>query len=145
MPNVRKSAIVPSSCEAMFALVEDVESYPQFLPWCGGTEVFERTAEITRARLDVAYHGLRTHIATLNRKERPERMTLEFIDGPFERFGGEWRFAPLGGEGCRVELALDYAFSSSTLERLLGGLFGDIADTLVDSFVQRAAALPPAG
>ena len=138
MPTVRKSAIVPCSCEAMFALVDDVESYPQFLPWCSGTEVFEREPGITRARLDVSYHGLRTHVATLNRNQRPERIDLEFEEGPFERFGGAWTFAPLGEAGCKVELALEYEFSSRALATLLGPLFGDIADTLVERFVQRA-------
>lgn len=141
MPTVRKSAIVPISCEVMFALVEAIESYPEFLPWCSGTEVFERSRKVTRARLDVSYRGLRTHIATLNRKRPPEAIELEFEDGPFERFGGEWRFAPLGKDGCKVELALDYAFSSTALETLLGPLFGDIADTMVESFVRRAESL----
>ena len=141
MPTVRKSAIVPCSCESMFELVDDIESYPDFLPWCSGTEVFERTSRLTRARLDVSYHGLRTHIATRNRKQPPGHIELEFEEGPFERFGGEWRFAPLGEEGCKVELALDYAFSSNALAKLLGPLFGDIADTMVESFVRRAEAM----
>ena len=141
MPTVRKSAIVPRSCEAMFDLVEDIESYPEFLPWCSGTEVFERGPGITRARLDVSYHGLRTHVSTLNRKQAPERIELEFEDGPFKRFGGEWRFSPLGGEGCKVELALDYELSSGALATLLGPLFGDIADTMMESFVRRAEAV----
>ena len=145
MPTVRKSAIVPCTCEEMFALVEDIERYPEFLPWCAATEVLERGAEVTRARLDVSYHGLKTHIATRNRKHPPDRIELAFEDGPFERFGGEWRFSPLGGEGCKVELALDYEFSSRTLSTLLGGLFGDIADTMVESFVRRAEALGRGG
>lgn len=141
MPTVRKSAIVPCSCEAMFALVEDIERYPEFLPWCSGTEVFERGPQLTRARLDVSYHGLKTHIATVNRKREPESISLGFEDGPFERFGGEWRFAPLGEAGCKVELALDYEFSSKALATLLGPLFGNIADTMVDSFVRRVEAV----
>jgi ribosome-associated toxin RatA of RatAB toxin-antitoxin module len=148
MSTVRKSVIVPSSCAAMFALVDDVEGYPEFLPWCAATEVFERSEQVTRARLDIDYHGLKTHISTLNRKHEPTRMTLEFVDGPFRRFRGEWHFTPLGGAGCKVELALDYAFASATLEKLLGRVFGHIAETLVDSFVRRAEALerrPPGG
>ena len=141
MPTVRKSAIVPCSCESMFDLVYDVESYPDFLPWCAGTEVFERGPLVTRARLDVSYHGLRTHVATLNRKQPPARIALEFEEGPFERFGGEWRFSSLGEEGCKVELALDYTFSSNALAALLGPLFGDIADTMVESFVRRAESM----
>ena len=141
MPTVRKSAIVPCSCESMFGLVEDIEAYPDFLPWCSGTEVFERSPGITRARLDVSYHGLRTHVSTLNRKHAPERIELEFQEGPFERFGGEWRFSPLGEEGCKVELALEYEFASRALAKLLGPLFGDIADTMVESFVRRAESV----
>lgn len=147
MSTVRRSVIVPRSCEAMFALVDDVESYPRFLPWCASTEVFERTGEVTHARLDIDYHGLRTHISTLNRKEAPSRMGLAFVDGPFRQFTGEWRFTPLGDEGCKVELSMDYAFASATLEKLMGRVFGHIAETLVESFVRRAEALaarPPA-
>jgi ribosome-associated toxin RatA of RatAB toxin-antitoxin module len=140
MPTVRKSVIVPRSCETMFALVDDVERYPEFLPWCSSTEVFERTAEVTRARIDIDYHGLTSHISTLNRKRPPREMTLEFVDGPFEQFAGLWRFTKLGDDGCRVEFSLDYAFSSKALEVLLGPVFGNIIETLVDRFVQRAEA-----
>jgi ribosome-associated toxin RatA of RatAB toxin-antitoxin module len=136
---------VPCSCDEMFALVEDIESYPEFLPWCSATEVFERSTAITRARLDVSYHGLKTHLATRNEKHAPERIELAFEDGPFDRFGGEWRFSPLGAEGCKVDLRLDYDFSSKTLATLLGPVFGDIADTLVDSFVQRADSISRGG
>ena len=137
MPTVLKSVLVPHSAALMFALVEDVERYPEFLPWCPRTTVFERTPEITRARLDIDYHGLVSHVSTLNRKE-PDRMDLEFVDGPFERFRGHWRFLSLGDEGCRVEFALDYAFSSAPMNRLLAPVFGQIIETLVDRFVARA-------
>ena len=142
MANVSKSVLVPHSAQRMFALVDGVEEYPEFLPWCAATEVFERSAEITRARLDIDYHGLRTHISTFNRKEAPARMTLELVDGPFERFAGEWRFTPLGDEGCRVELALDYVLSSKTIDRVLAPVFGYIMETLVDRFVARADGRP---
>src|SRR5258708_5616180 len=103
MPNVRKSVIVTRACSTMFDLVEDIERYPDFLPWCSGAEVLERTAKATRARLDIDYHGLKMQFTTLNRKERPKRMTMELAEGPFERLAGEWRFVPLGEHGCRVE------------------------------------------
>jgi ribosome-associated toxin RatA of RatAB toxin-antitoxin module len=138
MPTVRKSVIVPHSCEAMFDLVDAAERYPEFLPWCSGTEVFERTDEITRARLDIDYHGLRSHVSTLNRKQRPGKMALEFVDGPFEQFRGQWRFTALGAQGCRVELDLEYTFANGALEALLAPVFGHIMDTLVDRFVERA-------
>ena len=142
MPTVRKSVIVSRPAAAMFALVDDVESYPRFLPWCSGAEVFERTDKVTVARLDIDYHGLTTSIKTRNEKRPPERMSLDFVEGPFERFKGGWRFVELGEEGCRVEFALDYTFSSAALETLLGGVFGHIVETLVDRFVQRAESMP---
>jgi len=143
MTTVRKSVIVAHARETMFELVERCERYPEFLPWCSGAEVFERTPELTRARLDIAYRGLKTHIATLNRKHYPDSIRLEFLDGPFRQFGGEWRFAALGEAGCRVELALDYTFRSTALEAMLGSVFGHIVETLVDRFVARAAEMEP--
>jgi ribosome-associated toxin RatA of RatAB toxin-antitoxin module len=148
MPTVRKSVIVAQPRATMFDLVDGVEHYPEFLPWCAGTEVFERTAEVTKARIDIDYHGLASHITTLNRKDAPSSMTLEFVDGPFEKFKGLWRFVPLGEAGCRVDFSLDYAFSNGALETVLGPVFGHIIETLVDRFVSRAEgsgreSLPP--
>jgi ribosome-associated toxin RatA of RatAB toxin-antitoxin module len=141
MRTVLKSVLVPHSARTMFDLVDDCERYPEFLPWCAATEVFERTAEVTRARLDIDYHGLTTHIATLNRKQAPERMDLEFVEGPFDRFKGHWRFVALGDAGCRVEFSVDYAFSSGAMDKLLAPVFGHIIETLVERFVMRADSL----
>ncbi len=142
---VRKSAIVPSSCERMFALVEQCERYPEFLPWCSAAEVFERTDEHTRARLHIDYRGLKTRIATHNLKQPPHSLTLEFVEGPFDHFHAQWSFSPLGEHGCKVQFALEYRFSGKAMEALLGPVFGYIAETLVHSFVQRAEALGPEG
>jgi len=145
MPTVRKSVIVPHSRETMFALVDACERYPEFLPWCSGAEVFERTADLTRARIEIDYHGLKSHVSTLNRKHPPGRMDLELVDGPFEAFAGHWSFSALGEAGCRVELALDYAFSNGVLEALLGPVFGHVLETLVERFVARAGAQAAGG
>ena len=139
MPTVRKSAIVERPAEAMFALVDAVEHYPEFLPWCTATELIERTDLTTHARLHVDYHGLKTEFATVNRKQAPEWMHLDFTAGPFERFHGHWRFVALGDAGCHVEFTLDYAFQSRALEALLGPAFGHIAQTLLQRFVERAS------
>lgn len=140
MATVRKSVIVPHSCEAMFDLVDDFERYPEFLPWCRRAEVLQRDDGMDLARLHIDYHGLRTHIATRNAKDRPRRMTLELVEGPFTRFGGEWTFHALGESGCKVQLALDYTLGG-TLQGLLAPVFGHIAETLVERFVQRADEL----
>jgi ribosome-associated toxin RatA of RatAB toxin-antitoxin module len=138
MPTVTKSVIVPHTAERMFELVDGVEDYADFLPWCSGTRVIERTAEVTRARLDIDYHGLRSHFTTRNVKHPPRRMDMELEEGPFERLEGRWRFTPLGDEGCRVELQVDYELASSAMARVLTPVFGHIMETLVDGFVARA-------
>jgi ribosome-associated toxin RatA of RatAB toxin-antitoxin module len=141
MPIVRKSVIVDHAAAQMFALVDAVEDYPRFLPWCAGVELLARTPELTHARIAIDYHGVKSHVATRNRKGFPEWMTLEFAEGPFERFQGHWGFHALGPEGCRVEFELDYAFASRALDALLAPVFGHIVETLVERFVERADAL----
>ena len=141
MATVLKSVIVPHSAATMFALVDDVERYPEFLPWCSGSAVLERTREITRARIEIGYLGLESRISTVNRKEEPQLMDLELVEGPFDEFRGRWRFVALGEEGCRVELALHYVLSSAALGTAMRPILGQILETIVDRFVARAEAL----
>jgi len=138
MPTVRKSVIVARPASAMFALVEDCTRYPEFLPWCSGAGFHERGAEVSRAWIDIDYHGLASRITTMNRLAPPGRIDLEFVDGPFDDFHGHWCFVPLGAEGCRVEFAVDYRFASRAAETMLAPVFGHIIETLVDRFVERA-------
>lgn len=122
----------------MFALVDAVEDYPQFLPWCGAATVLHRDEAVTRATIRIDYHGIRQSFTTENLKRRPEEMSIRLVEGPFRRLEGTWRFAALGGQGCKVELRLNYEFKGRVLERLLGPVFDYIANSLVDSFVRRA-------
>ena len=138
MPSFRVTRAVKHTPQQMYDLVADVERYPEFLPWCPRTAVLERTPELTRARIDVDYHGLKTSFSTRNAKRPPHAMTLELVEGPFESLAGEWRFEPLGDDGCRVELSLDYQASGGALTALLAPVFGQIVETLVDRFVERA-------
>jgi len=141
MRTLRKSVIVAHPASALYALVEAYERYPEFLPWCSRAEVLERTESSSRARLEIDYRGLKTHLATSNRMAPPQRIDLEFVEGPFEHFQGHWRFVPLGEEGCRVEFALDYRFSSRAFESMLGVVFRHVLDALVDQFIARADRL----
>jgi ribosome-associated toxin RatA of RatAB toxin-antitoxin module len=141
MPTVSKSVLVPRSAEQMFALVDDVERYPQFLPWCSGARVLERNDEVTRARLEIDYRGLRTHFTTVNRKQPPRRMDLQLEEGAFERLEGRWLFTSLGEEGSRVELTLDYELARGSLNLVVAPVLGHIMETLVDRFVARAESL----
>jgi ribosome-associated toxin RatA of RatAB toxin-antitoxin module len=140
MAAVQKLVLVPYGSEQMFELVERIEDYPQFLPWCGGATILERTAEETLARLDIDYRGVRAHFTTANRVERPERIVIALRSGPFQQLDGTWRFTALGA-GSKVELALRYEFANAVLERLIGPVFSRIAHSFVDAFVARAEAM----
>jgi ribosome-associated toxin RatA of RatAB toxin-antitoxin module len=138
LTHVVKSVLVDRPAAKLFALVDECERYPEFLPWCAGAQVFERTPETTRARLDIDYHGLKTHITTVNRKQPPERIDLTLDEGPFDDFRGSWRFTSLGDQGCRVELEVEYEFAAATMAGLLRPAFAHIIETLVERFVARA-------
>jgi ribosome-associated toxin RatA of RatAB toxin-antitoxin module len=138
MPTVRKSVIVPHAARAMFELVDRCEDYPRFLPWCARATVSERTAALTRGKLEIDFRGLRTSIATINHKRAPREIRMELQDGPFESFDGRWTFVPLGEEGCRVELAITYELASGALQVAMAPVFGYITETLVERFVERA-------
>jgi ribosome-associated toxin RatA of RatAB toxin-antitoxin module len=138
---VERQALVSHAAARMCALVADVESYPRFLPWCSGAEVLSRDATRTVATLHVDYRGVRQQFTTENRTHAPEHIELALVRGPFRSLNGEWRFTPLAADACRVELALAYQLASPLLERLLGPVFDQIANTLVDAFVRRADAV----
>jgi ribosome-associated toxin RatA of RatAB toxin-antitoxin module len=138
MALVEKSVLIERTPAQMFGLVDRVEDYPQFLPWCGGTELHERTATRTAATLRISYHGIKSQFSTENIKEEPHLMEIRLTDGPFAHMDGRWRFTPLGETACKVEFRLHYEFSSHLLEKVLGPVFNHIADTFVESFVKRA-------
>ena len=122
----------------MFELVDAVEKYPEFLPWCGGSECNFRDDKITRATLHINYRGIRQSFSTENVKTPPLLMQIRLIEGPFRTLEGSWRFADLNGRGCKVELSLHYEFSNRLLEKLIGPVFSYIANSMVDAFVKRA-------
>ncbi|MBI5785642.1 MAG: type II toxin-antitoxin system RatA family toxin [Rhodocyclales bacterium] len=138
MAVVEKSVLIERTAVQMFELVDRVEDYPKFLPWCGGTELLERTDSKTAARIHINYHGLKAHFATENAKEMPRRMNIRLREGPFRSMDGGWSFTPLGETACKVEFRLQYEFSSRILEKALGPVFHHIANTFVESFVKRA-------
>jgi len=141
MAAIKKQVLIEFSAERMFELVDRVEDYPQFLPWCGGTELLERCSDKTVARIHINYHGIKAHFATENDKQFPSSMTIRLREGPFSDLNGAWNFTPLGENACKVEFVLNYTFSSQLLEKVLGKVFHHIIDTFVDSFVKRAAQL----
>ena len=122
----------------MFAQVDAVEKYPEFLPWCGDTEMMVRDEILTRATIHINYHGIRQSFSTENAKREPHLMQIRLIEGPFRTLEGSWRFTELGGAGCKIELSLRYEFANRMLDKLVGRVFGYIVNNLVDAFVKRA-------
>jgi len=141
MPSIRRSVLVAHSADAMFDLVDRVEDYPQFLPWCGGSEVLARDAHITRARVDIDFRGLKQSFTTENLKVTGESMQLRLVEGPFSALQGSWTFQKLSPAASKVILELEYTFGNIALERVVGPVFAVITETMVDRFVARADAL----
>ena len=141
MSVVEKSVLVGYSAQQMFALVDAVEAYPQFLPWCERAHVSHRDESRTRATLHINYHGARQSFTTENAKEPPHKMSVRLVEGPFRVLDGEWCFIALRENACKIEFRLHYEFSSRLLEMLVGPVFTYIANTMVDAFVKRADEL----
>ena len=138
MAVVYKSVLLAYSAEQMFALVERVEDYPQFLPWCGGVDVRERLNDSLTATIMIQYRGVKQSFTTTNLHAAPESMQMRLIDGPFKSLDGSWQFTPLRLDACKVEFNLNYEFSNKVLEQVVGPVFGIIANSLVDSFCKQA-------
>lgn len=138
---VVRSALVRFSAAQMFGLVDDIERYPEFLPWCSGTAVTRRDADTTCATIKVSYRGIRQSFSTQNTKQYPHHMTMKLVEGPFRMLDGEWRFTTLDAGACKIDFFLQYEFSGVLLEKLAGPVFGYIAGTMVDAFLKRAEQL----
>ncbi len=135
---VRKSVLIERSSQQMFDLVDRVEDYPQFLPWCSLTRCEFRDDTKTVATLHINYRNVKSHFTTENEKESPSSMKIRLVDGPFRRLEGLWRFKPLSAQACKIEFQLSYEFSSKMFEKVIGPVFSQIANSFVDAFVRRA-------
>jgi ribosome-associated toxin RatA of RatAB toxin-antitoxin module len=141
MKRVARSALVECSAQTFYELVEDVESYPKFLPWCVAATVGERSEGRTVATLTVGAKGLRQSFTTENRNLPGRSIEMRLVEGPFKHLAGAWRFTPLTSEATKVEFSLEYEFSSRVIAAALGPIFAHIADSTVEAFTRRAIAL----
>ena len=138
MAVVHKSVFLGYSAQQMFDLVAKIEDYPKFLPWCGGVEIRERHDNTVVASVGINYHGVKQNFTTSNENVAPTAINMKLVDGPFKTLNGVWTFKPLREDACKIELDLQYEFSSMILEQLVGPVFGMIANSMVDSFCKRA-------
>jgi len=138
MTTINKSALVPYTPAEMFALVDDIEAYPEFLSGCRRTQVLSRSADEVRATIELSKGGVEKAFTTCNRIQQNKMIEVRLVEGPFKHLNGFWRFDPLGEDGCKVSFDLEFEFASRVLSTVVGPVFSQIANSLVDSFMKRA-------
>ena len=122
----------------MFDLVNDIESYPEFLHWCQGSRIEHSNDQEVIATLDVGLGGVHKRFTTRNALDRPRRMDIELVDGPFRSLRGTWLFEDRSDAGCIVDLELDFEVAHTPLDMMFGMLFEEIVRTQIAAFVRRA-------
>lgn len=141
MREVQRSALVPYSATQMFTLVDDVESYPDFLPWCKSTEVHSRDEETLEATIELQRGEISKKFRTRNSNTPPSRIDIALVEGPFRHLQGRWEFEQLDDAGSKVELNLSFEFASSMIDVVLGRFFENTCNSLIEAFNHRADEL----
>ncbi|NOY63336.1 MAG: type II toxin-antitoxin system RatA family toxin [Gammaproteobacteria bacterium] len=141
MTTIRRSALLPYSAAEMYSLVDDIESYPKFLPWCVSATVFSRNDDEVRASLELARSGIRKSFTTCNRIQKNKMIEIRLVEGPFHHLQGFWRFEPLEASACKISLDMEFEFSGRLLSMTIGPVFSQIAESLVESFGKRAVEI----
>ncbi|MBJ3816750.1 type II toxin-antitoxin system RatA family toxin [Shimwellia pseudoproteus] len=138
MPQISRTALVPFSAEQMYKLVNDVPSYPQFLPGCVGSRVLHSSADEMTAAVDVSKAGISKTFTTRNILTSNQSILMQLVDGPFRSLVGGWKFTPLTSDACRIEFQLDFEFTNKLIELAFGRVFKELAISMVQAFTRRA-------
>lgn len=138
MKKISRSALLPYSAEKVYKLVNDVNAYPEFLPWCGGAQVLEESETEMLASVTIAKAGISKAFTTSNQLEYGKSISMTLVDGPFSELKGEWVFKSLDENACKIEFEVAFAVSNGVLNAAIGTIFEQIASTFVDSFCKRA-------
>ena len=141
MTSIDRSALLPFSAESLFALVADIERYPEFLQGCVGAEILASGDGAVTARLALSRAGITQSFVTRNTSQRPDWIALNLVEGPFEHFTGRWMFTSLAPEACKVALTLDFNLRGGLINAAAGKLFDRVAHDLVDAVVKRAHSI----
>lgn len=141
MTSIQRSALVMCSAPTLFDLVNDIERYPEFLPWCVDARIHTKTDECITAQLTVGKSGIKQSFTTRNLLVRPAQMEMILVEGPFKHLRGLWQFHALNDNACKVTFDLQFEFSNKITALALGTVFNQAADTLVDAFCARAHQL----
>ena len=138
MPVINKSALVPYTAKEMYMLVDDINAYPEFLPWCGDAEVLERDEDEVRASILLSRSGLKKSFTTLNRLQAGKMIEMRLVEGPFSHLQGFWRFESLSESASKIMFDIEFEFSNKLLAMTVGPVFSQITNTIVDAFTKRA-------
>jgi len=138
MPTVHRKQRVRHRAAEMFDLVNDVESYPQFLHWCRSARIEERGENFVKATLDIGVSGIHKSFTTRNTFERPRRLDIELITGPFRHLDGLWEFEDVGDGESEVSVTLSFEVVRSPLSMVFSMVFEELVRAQVAAFVQRA-------
>ena len=141
MRKVERSALVPYPARDMFALVDDVEAYPEFLPWCNSAVVDSRSDDIVEATLELQKGAVSRTFTTRNTRCEFDSIELALVRGPFKHLSGGWRFKDLGDDGSKVSLDLEFEFRSRAVDLMFGSFFEETCNALIDAFSKRAAVV----
>lgn len=144
MPTHAEQRVLPYTPEQLFALVADIESYPEFLPWCVGARIRERRPGLVVADLIIGFRMFREGFTSRVALDPPRRIDVTYTDGPFRYLANHWSFTPVA-EGCRVDFFVDFAFKSRLMQRVIEALFGEAVRRMVGAFEKRARVLYGAG
>ncbi len=138
---VTRSLILPYSTAEMYFLVDDIDRYHEFLPWCENSVVLNREGKAVTARIGVSFKGLSTAFTTRNCLISDQEITMELVEGPFDDLTGGWRFSSLDGKACRVSLEIRFSLAGQLANQTITPIFKHICTTLVESFAGRAKEL----
>jgi ribosome-associated toxin RatA of RatAB toxin-antitoxin module len=138
MTLVQKSALVKFSALQMFNLVNDIEAYPQFLPWCSGSRIIKKNDDIVEAEIVISKGGFKKAFSTRNKIDLGGKITVSLLDGPFSYLEGVWNFMPLREDASKISLDLEFEMSSKLASLAFGTVFHQICNTMVGAFTDRA-------
>jgi len=138
MTIVQKSALVKFSARQMFDLVNDIEAYPQFLPWCSGSRIIKRGEDMVEAEIIISKGGFKKAFSTRNKIDLGGKITVSLLDGPFSYLEGVWNFMPLREDASKISLDLEFEMSSKLASLAFGTVFHQICNTMVGAFTSRA-------
>ena len=138
MTEINRSILVPYSTSQMYALINDVQSYSEFLPWCSQADLLEHTDTLMRARLHFKKGIINHSFITRNKLQQDKFIEINLEDGPFQSLDGQWQFTAIDDQSCQISLQLTFSLESPMLTMMMSGLLEEALSTMVDAFSKRA-------